>query len=684
MIKPTRARRAILAASISAALPAAPLVAGQILRVDIKSDNINSTSLAPDGGSPNSGYGFPPEGGSLGANTDSTIGPASTPAFESWQIDGGLEIDLGTGTIINDPRLNRFDFTSTVRPNLTAYAQASGSNVINSASQFGMVPNASAAGPYYFNEVYRDYLVVSPPLVGTENPTLTLNIRDTAGTDLLPNTPYNVTVFSYVKPYDATGNNETSVNNSVYGNNTFHFVDNTAGGMGSNSDSYQFVRPVPAPGPSGFTNSNPDTPVGGILDNYTWAMTMTVFTDANSQFQLTQSAIREQSLPNDPQRFQLDFPVISGFEVNNDVVNYTGASGGNWNTHSNWAAGPNGAAPAAPNAMSAIANFFSGGNQSVVLDAPVVVGNLNFNAPSATGTTISNAAAHTITLDSSKGPNASVAIASRSGSHTVNAAVLIKDRSSSYVATGSSVIFTGDLTAATTTVTERVTNTVIDANLVLRFDKVGGGTLGFRSVNGIPQIRVFGGRLKTTGGVSVVPNLTVNTGATLDLAGTSSWVVDYTDPSPLATLQGLVTTGRNGGTWDGPGITSSRAASDSRLAIGMGEAAALGVTTFPGTSVPVDATAVLFRVTLTGDSNLDGIVNISDFSTVAAKFNQSGSWIDGDSNYDGVINISDFSLLASNFNQVLSAELPREATVPEPVATALMAAFGLITARRRR
>ncbi|MCS7032988.1 MAG: hypothetical protein NZ561_03220, partial [Phycisphaerae bacterium] len=543
--------------------------------------------------------------------------------------------------------------------------------------------NSSPTGPYYFNEVYRDYIVVSPPL-GSENPTLTLNIRDTAGTDLLPNTPYNVTVFSYVKPYDATGNNETTVNSAVYGNNTFNFVDETPGGLGSNSDSYQFVRPVPAPGPGNVVNSNPDTPPGGILTNYTWSVTLTVFTDANSQIQLLQRAIREQSIPTDPQRFQLDFPVISGFEVNNDVVMYVGPNGGNWTTNSNWSPGPNGAAPAAPNGQSAIANFFSSGNQTVTLDAPVTVGNLNFNAPSGTGTTIANPGSFAITLDSVKGPNASVAIASRSGNHTVNANVVFKDRRSCHVASGSSVIFTGDLTTATTTVTERTNNTVIDANLVLRLDKIGGGTLGFRSINGVPQVRVFGGRLRTSGGVSVVPSLTIGSNATLDLSGTSAWVVDYTGTSPLPTLQAWVLSGRNNGAWNGPGIASSTAASNPQMAVGIGEASALGVTTFPGTSVPVDSTAVLFRVTLGGDANLDGAVDISDFGRLAANFNQSGGWIDGDFDYSGSIGIGDFSLLASNFNLSLAAGLSRAAAVPEPAAGMLIAASGLMLRRRRR
>lgn len=67
-----------------------------------------------------------------------------------------------------------------------------------------------------------------------------------------------------------------------------------------------------------------------------------------------------------------------------------------------------------------------------------------------------------------------------------------------------------------------------------------------------------------------------------------------------------------------------------------------------------------------GDADFSGIVNISDFATLAANFNRSGDvfWYDGDFNADYAVNISDFSLLAANFNQ--SAPAPLLRAVPEP------------------
>ena len=103
--------------------------------------------------------------------------------------------------------------------------------------------------------------------------------------------------------------------------------------------------------------------------------------------------------------------------------------------------------------------------------------------------------------------------------------------------------------------------------------------------------------------------------------------------------------------------------------------------TFAGVTVQSDET--LLRYTLYGDTNLDRIVDIGDFASVAANFNITDStWFKGDFNYDQITEIADFALLAANFNQALG-DVPRGMAVPEPVVGALMAvavAFG----RRRR
>lgn len=88
-----------------------------------------------------------------------------------------------------------------------------------------------------------------------------------------------------------------------------------------------------------------------------------------------------------------------------------------------------------------------------------------------------------------------------------------------------------------------------------------------------------------------------------------------------------------------------------------------------------------------GDANYSGRVDIADFSTLAAKFNEPGFWYDGDFNGDLLVNIADFSLLAANFNQSApAARVPTAgaAVVPEPAAFAGLAIAGWACLSRRR
>ncbi len=66
--------------------------------------------------------------------------------------------------------------------------------------------------------------------------------------------------------------------------------------------------------------------------------------------------------------------------------------------------------------------------------------------------------------------------------------------------------------------------------------------------------------------------------------------------------------------------------------------------------------AITVPTLLAGDANADNVVNITDFSILAATFGkaagQPGYDTRPDYNGDDVVNITDFSLLAANFGRV--------------------------------
>lgn len=193
-------------------------------------------------------------------------------------------------------------------------------------------------------------------------------------------------------------------------------------------------------------------------------------------------------------------------------------------------------------------------------------------------------------------------------------------------------------------------------------------------------------------GTSRVTALSITANGRLDL-NDHDLAIDYTGPSVVASLRPLLQAGFGGATWNGNTtmITTSAGAAASatpdKTGIGYAEATdVLGPSPTSFRGVPVDATTAVLRYTLLGDANLDAMVNIADFSRLAASFNQASLWINGDFNYDGTTGIADFSLLAANFNKSLPpAALPRGAAVPEPATvTGLALAAAAMLLRRQR
>jgi hypothetical protein len=174
-------------------------------------------------------------------------------------------------------------------------------------------------------------------------------------------------------------------------------------------------------------------------------------------------------------------------------------------------------------------------------------------------------------------------------------------------------------------------------------------------------------------------------------------IVDYSPAVPLPAVRSQIMT---------HSLFSSLA--DATHGLGYGENSVLGFTTFSGQSV--DSTSLLVKYTYFGDADLDGDTDGVDIGTWAVnstgELGGAGSmvWTQGDWDYDGDVDGVDAGRWAQAFTGELGGgglgsiafDAPISAgaaailrnlgvnVLPEPSASALVAAAMLICAGRRR
>jgi hypothetical protein len=194
-------------------------------------------------------------------------------------------------------------------------------------------------------------------------------------------------------------------------------------------------------------------------------------------------------------------------------------------------------------------------------------------------------------------------------------------------------------------------------------------------------------------------SLTIAAGGQFDLSN-NHFILTYSSSDPLSTIAGYLKSGFNNGAWNGSGIISSAAAANHAYGVGFADGK-------DGVVAGLSSGQIEVKYTLLGDANLDGTVNGSDFSILAANFGTGArNWDQGNFLFSSSVNGSDFAALAANFGQGDSGAgvavsqtdiaaldsfaianglpLPTIAAVPEPACMGLMAMAGLGALGRRR
>jgi hypothetical protein len=161
-----------------------------------------------------------------------------------------------------------------------------------------------------------------------------------------------------------------------------------------------------------------------------------------------------------------------------------------------------------------------------------------------------------------------------------------------------------------------------------------------------------------------VADLAVAPTGQLDIANNVVVISYGSNPDPITSIAALLTSGYNNGLWNGAGIISTIAQTQTKYALGYADSAD------PGNPAGLANQTIKIMYTLIGDADLNGTVNGIDFGILAANLNKTVSgWDQGDFDFNGIVNGLDFTALSSNFNQadnIAAAVVVSAPTNPTP------------------
>jgi fibronectin-binding autotransporter adhesin len=226
-------------------------------------------------------------------------------------------------------------------------------------------------------------------------------------------------------------------------------------------------------------------------------------------------------------------------------------------------------------------------------------------------------------------------------------------------------------------------NASVDAGTSLIVDHLRGGAL---DVNGTLRVRASG----ADANVTVVTNLSIGASGALDL-NNNDLIVDYpvAGPSPFITLRNWVLQGYAPEPTAGKtGIITTVGQSLGNTLLALFENSAANLPSFDG--VTLDSTSIVGKYTYHGDTNLDGMVDASDYTAIfqnlGAVVAPGIGWLKGDMDFDGIVTPRDLSAVDANMGSGVGHPLAAlgMAAVPEPGTLGLLLGAGVLGMRRRR
>jgi hypothetical protein len=207
-----------------------------------------------------------------------------------------------------------------------------------------------------------------------------------------------------------------------------------------------------------------------------------------------------------------------------------------------------------------------------------------------------------------------------------------------------------------------------------------GGTLLTAGVLNLTTLTTNGVTKFVGSGTSKITNFNIggSTGAwtgKVDLTSSSLIVQTSSNKATvLATLADQIVSGRNGGTWNGNGLTSSSIASLQNTTLALVDNGDLGLGTFNG--VAVTGNSLIVTRALLGDADLSNVVDAGDFDIWYKHVGVfTSSYAAGDLDLSGVVDAADFDVWYKHVGLVGLSLTAADSVgvVPEPASLALLA-----------